>query len=150
MQSRADADRHQWRLASYILGKVMSLSAKSAQSGFPTRLLSVFFMLLLGTAIFSWGLHSKLSLYEAPPVTQATLPIAKLLSEQERPTADQMERQLHAPPPAPTEVQILFSGISIQPTPNAPNVREEEHVAVPLVFCFSGPSLLRPPPVHAA
>src|ERR1700741_1914500 len=43
-------------------------------------------ILLLALAVFGWGLHSKLSLYQLRPRASETLPVAKLLSERERPT----------------------------------------------------------------
>lgn len=46
-------------------------------------------MLLLGIAVICWGLHDKLSLYTPPGVTPPAAK-AKLLTEQERPTAAQV------------------------------------------------------------
>ena len=43
-------------------------------------------ILLLALAVFGWGLHSKLSLYKLRARASETLPVAKLLSERERPT----------------------------------------------------------------
>ncbi len=43
-------------------------------------------MLLLSLAVFSWGLHYKLSLYNAPARSSAPQVAAKLLSQQERAT----------------------------------------------------------------
>ena len=42
------------------------------------------YVLLLALSVFGWGLHSKLSLYEFNTGSQASTPIAKLLSERER------------------------------------------------------------------
>jgi hypothetical protein len=44
-------------------------------------------MALLGLAVFCWGLHSKLSLYQSASA-QRGVPVAKILSEKERPTAN--------------------------------------------------------------
>jgi hypothetical protein len=41
-------------------------------------------MLLLAFAVFGWGLHYKLTLYEQAAPVQASEPAAKLLSERER------------------------------------------------------------------
>lgn len=52
------------------------------------------FILALAVAVFAWGLHSKLSLYRTAAPTATHAPIAKLLSNRERPadTVVQIER----------------------------------------------------------
>jgi hypothetical protein len=102
-------------------------------------------VLLLALAVFGWGLHSKLSLYHlrAPETT----PIAKLLSERERPTdtaqhCDLNQGDLHV-------VALAASAILI-PRPVKPaRVIPRRGDAPPLppsTFALKGPSLRRPPP----
>lgn len=55
-----------------------------------TRLTSVLALmgsLVLALAVFGWGLHYKLSLYELPGTHHAQASHAKLLSQKERPNA---------------------------------------------------------------
>jgi hypothetical protein len=104
-------------------------------------------ILLLALAVFGWGLHSKLSLYHlrAPETT----PIAKLLSERERPTdaaqhCDLNQGDLHV-------VALAASAILI-PRPVKPaRVLPQRVDAPPLrTLALKGPSLRRPPPLLAA
>jgi hypothetical protein len=113
------------------------------------RVCSGFFVFLLAVALFGWGLHSKLSLYDAHREAQASVPIAKLLSEQERPSAHQSLR-LHAPPMEMQAVVLVFIPAAIPPVPSQFGERQDERAATPVAFSFSGPSLLRPPPARAA
>jgi hypothetical protein len=46
-------------------------------------------LLLLCMAIFGWGLQYKLSLYQGSKSISHLTPVAKLLSQKERPAADQ-------------------------------------------------------------
>lgn len=52
------------------------------------------FILVLAIAVFAWGLRSKLSLYRTAAPTAVHAPVAKLLSNRERPadTVVQIER----------------------------------------------------------
>jgi len=50
--------------------------------------LNVMGMLLLAVAVFAWGLHYKMSLYNTSNGLTASVPHAKLLSEKERPEPD--------------------------------------------------------------
>lgn len=54
------------------------------------------FILALAVAVFAWGLRSKLSLYREAVPTAAHAPVAKLLSNRERPadTVVQIERAI--------------------------------------------------------
>lgn len=54
------------------------------------------FILALAIAVFAWGLRSKLSLYREAGPTAAHTPVAKLLSNRERPadTVVQIERAI--------------------------------------------------------
>jgi hypothetical protein len=44
-------------------------------------------ILIVALAVFGWGLHYKLSLYDLPGNHSAAVPHAKLLSQKERPAA---------------------------------------------------------------
>ncbi len=57
-----------------------------------------FAMLLLAIAVFGWGLHYKLTLYQQGAEVRVSEPAAKLLSERERPTENATNdcSQLHA------------------------------------------------------
>jgi hypothetical protein len=108
-------------------------------------------ILLLALAVFGWGLHSKLSLYHARARASETLPIAKLLSERERPTdiaqqCDLNYGDLHAVALAATVILMP------RPAKTAPQAAPR-HDAPPLpsrTLALKGPSLRRPPPSHIA
>ena len=100
-------------------------------------------ILLLALAVFGWGLHSKLSLYHLR--ASETTPIAKLLSERERPTdtaehRDLNQGDLHA-------VALAASAILI-PRPVKPARLIPQRVDAPPLrtLALKGPSLRRPPP----
>jgi hypothetical protein len=105
------------------------------------------YVFLLALSVFGWGLHSKLSLYECNTGSQASTPIAKLLSDQERAPEHRMRHvdakpaQLHivvlyvAPPPRPAEFFGAWRDVL---------------TIKPVAFAFDGPSLLRPPPYSVA
>lgn len=105
------------------------------------------YVFLLALSVFGWGLHSKLSLYESNTGSQASTPIAKLLSEQER-APEYQTRQIDA---KPVQLHIVVPYV-------APAPRPVEHSALwrdvptvkPVAFAFDGPSLLRPPPYSIA
>jgi hypothetical protein len=108
-------------------------------------------ILLLALAVFGWGLHSKLSLYHVRARASEVAPVAKLLSERERPAdtaqhCDLNHGDLHA-------VALAVSLVLI-PRP-AKDVREAapRGDAPPLpvpAFALKGPSLRRPPPSRIA
>lgn len=104
------------------------------------------YVFLLALSVFGWGLHSKLSLYECNTGSQASTPIAKLLSERERvpyhqprhvdaKPAELLVILYVAPPPRPAEFSGLWHDVL---------------TVKPVAFSFDGPSLLRPPPDSAA
>jgi hypothetical protein len=108
-------------------------------------------ILLLALAVFGWGLHSKLSLYHIRARTSETAPIAKLLSERERPAdvaqhSDVNHADLHRValaavvvlmPEAPQDVR------RIRPRRDAPPTASR-------TSALKGPALRRPPPSFAA
>ena len=68
------------------------------------------FLLMLGLAVFAWGLHYKLSLYRSAAAHQRQ-PAAKLLSQKERPSAVmRMERLLYHGLPAPVVTRRALAG----------------------------------------
>lgn len=53
--------------------------------------------MVLAAAVFVWGSQYKCSLYHRHPEKHARIPVAKLLSERERPVAAQETASTHAP-----------------------------------------------------
>ncbi len=108
-------------------------------------------ILLLALAVFGWGLHSKLSLYHIRARASETAPIAKLLSERERPMdtaqhSDVNHADLHRA--ALAAVVVLMPELSqdvlrIRPRRDAPP-------AASRTLALKGPALRRPPPSFAA
>ena len=108
-------------------------------------------ILLLALAVFGWGLHSKLSLYQLRPRASETLPVAKLLSERERPTdiaqqSDLNHGDLHAVALAATVILIPRPAKTL---PQAAS-RRDAPLVPPRTLPLKGPSLRRPPPSHIA
>jgi hypothetical protein len=108
-------------------------------------------ILLLALAVFGWGLHSKLSLYHIRARTSETAPIAKLLSERERPVdtaqhSDVNHGGLHR--------VALASLILLIPEPPQDvrqiRPRRDAPPAASPTFAIKGPALRRPPPSFAA
>jgi hypothetical protein len=107
--------------------------------------------LLLALAVFGWGLHSKLSLYHVRARASETAPIAKLLSERERPAVTAQHRDLnqgnlHAVALAVSAVlmpRLTKQTLDISPRGEAPPLP-------PRTLALKGPSLRRPPPSLAA
>jgi hypothetical protein len=124
---------------------------KRELNGYKSRFAIGVSILLLALAVFGWGLHSKLSLYHIRARTSETTPIAKLLSERERPTdmaqhSDVNHAYLHRAalagvivlmPEAPQDVR------RIRPRRDAPP-------AASRTFALKGPALRRPPPSFPA
>jgi len=105
------------------------------------------YVFLLALSVFGWGLHSKLSLYDSNTGTQASVPIAKLLSEQERPSDHQSQ---HADlKPVQLRALDIFAAASPRPVGSFRPWRDALPVK-PVAFSFDGPSLLRPPPSSVA
>ncbi|MDX6457102.1 MAG: hypothetical protein QOE55_799 [Acidobacteriaceae bacterium] len=103
------------------------------------------YVFFLALCVFGWGLHSKLSLYESNTAAQASTPIAKLLSEQERaPDHQSQHAQLK-----PVQLFVIYAAISPRPVEIYRPWRDVLHVK-PVAFSFDGPSLLRPPPSPVA
>ena len=104
-------------------------------------------ILLLALAVFGWGLHSKLSLYHIRARTSETAPIAKLLSERERPTDTAQHSDVNH---ADLHRVALASLIVLMPEPPQ-DVRQirPRRDALPVASCtfaLKGPALRRPPP----
>jgi hypothetical protein len=107
-------------------------------------------ILLLALAVFGWGLHSKLSLYHIRARTSETAPIAKLLSERERPVdmaqhSDVNHADLHR--------MALVSLVLIpEPPQDLRQIRPRRDAppAASPTFALKGPALRRPPPSFAA
>jgi hypothetical protein len=65
-----------------------SLSLLSNSPGNRRRVLLPLGLLMLSMAVFGWGLQYKLSLYQGKDSISHLTPVAKLLSQKERPAAD--------------------------------------------------------------
>jgi hypothetical protein len=68
----------------------------------PNRRVSVFTALatlFLAFTVFSWGTGYKLSLYDPPGSPSTVIPVAKLLSQKERPSAAKSDAQLNTAAP---------------------------------------------------
>lgn len=104
-------------------------------------------ILLLALAVFGWGLHSKLSLYHIRARTSETAPIAKLLSERERP-ADTV--QCSNVNQADLHRVALAALVVIMPEPPQEvrriRPRRDAPPAASRTFALKGPALRRPPP----
>jgi hypothetical protein len=104
-------------------------------------------VLLLALAVVGWGLHSKLSLYHIRARDSETAPIAKLLSERERP-ADAAQHCYAND----TDLLVPASPVSILLMPSSEDgirAKQPRENAPPLpsrTVTFKGPSLRRPPP----
>lgn len=102
------------------------------------------FVIVLALAVFGWGLHSKLSLYHVSAHRSAHAPVAKLLSQRERPS-DRLE-QIALSSADPHVVVFAATALSLlraaeaKPSPRA-LAPPPERLVTP-----QGPSLLRPPP----
>jgi hypothetical protein len=103
-------------------------------------------ILLLALAVFGWGLHSKLSLYHIRARTSETAPIAKLLSERERPAdtaqhSDVNHADLHR---AALAVVVLMP----EPSQDVRRIRPRRDAppAASRTLALKGPALRRPPP----
>lgn len=108
-------------------------------------------ILLLALAVFGWGLHSKLSLYHIRARASETTPIAKLLSERERPKDMARRNNLNQ---ADLHRAALAATIVLMPEPPRDvrriRPRREAPPAASRTFALKGPALRRPPPSLAA
>ena len=104
-------------------------------------------ILLLALAVFGWGLHSKLSLYHIRARTSETAPIAKLLSERERPSDTAEHCDLN---PGDLHAVALALSVALVPQPAKQIVvaapRRESLPLPSRTLALKGPSLRRPPP----
>ena len=108
-------------------------------------------ILLLALAVFGWGLHSKLSLYHIRARTSEVAPIAKLLSERERPADTARHRDVNH---ADLHQVALASLIVLMPE-SPQDVRQirprrDAPPAASRTFALKGPALRRPPPSFGA
>ena len=102
-------------------------------------------MVLLGVAVFAWGLHYKLSLYNQTERQVAQAPAAKLLSQQERPaTGAQAVADREPPSVVIAFLLLLLASPIIRAMLRLP-------VRVPLLWTELDPAQLwrRPPPCPA-
>jgi hypothetical protein len=104
-------------------------------------------ILLLALAVFGWGLHSKLSLYHVRARASETAPIAKLLSERERPTDTAQYANVNH---ADLHRAALASAVVFLPQPpeNTRPIRprSEAPPVASRTLAIKGPLLRRPPP----
>jgi hypothetical protein len=104
-------------------------------------------ILLLALAVFGWGLHSKLSLYHVRAGASEAVPIAKLLSERERPSDTAEHCELN---PGDLHAVALALSVALMPRPAKQIVvaaPRRESLPVPSrTLALKGPSLRRPPP----
>ena len=108
-------------------------------------------ILLLALAVFGWGLHSKLSLYHVRARTSETAPIAKLLSERERPTDKAQHSNVNH---ADLHRAALAATIVLMPEPPQDVLRirprRDAPPAASRTLALKGPALRRPPPSFGA
>ena len=108
-------------------------------------------ILLLALAVFGWGLHSKLSLYHVRAGASEAVPIAKLLSERERPSDTAEHRDLN---PGDLHAVALALSVVLIPQPAKQIVvaspRRESLPVGSHTLPVKGPSLRRPPPLPLA
>ncbi|HZD75688.1 MAG TPA: hypothetical protein VE218_01705 [Acidobacteriaceae bacterium] len=109
------------------------------------------FIFVLALSVFGWGLHSKLSLYDMNHEARVATPIAKLLSEQERPPSCQTQHIRAESNPVQLHVVAFYVAAAAIPL-STEQFRLERSVTWPkaVAFSFDGPSLLRPPPFRFA
>jgi hypothetical protein len=104
-------------------------------------------ILLLALAVFGWGLHSKLSLYHVRAGASEAVPIAKLLSERERPSDTAEHCDLN---PGDLHAVALALSVALVPQPAKQIVvaapRRESLPLPSRTLALKGPSLRRPPP----
>jgi hypothetical protein len=102
------------------------------------------FVFVLALAVFGWGLHSKLSLYRVTAATHTHAPVAKLLSQRERPH-DGLEQI--AVGPADLHLVVFAASALLLPRLIDPKLSRRDLSPPPQrLIVLKGPSLLRPPP----
>jgi hypothetical protein len=102
-------------------------------------------LLMLCMAVFGWGLQYKLSLYKGKDSVSHLAPVAKLLSQKERPAAVQAVLRLSNPPVWPV---YLIVALAFGLAPAAARLlrsgsREEDPAPLPVPVRAL---FLRPPP----
>lgn len=121
-----------------VIGRRTDSSGSSALLKFDrtnrTKSPALLFFTMLSFAVFLWGIQYKLSLYHSE-VAQRIVPVAKLLSQKERPSfSTQLERFLLTEHPLPkTPSKKLFTTHIAQepPTQIAISIRVERAVRLP-------------------
>jgi hypothetical protein len=125
----------------------MSHSENSASQSRQSHFVIGVSVLLLALAVIGWGLHSKLSLYHIRARDSETAPIAKLLSERERPADTAQHCYAND-----ADLLVPVSPVSILLMPSsedcirAKQPREHAPLLPSRTIIFKGPSLRRPPP----
>ena len=108
-------------------------------------------ILLLALAVFGWGLHSKLSLYHVRAGASEAVPIAKLLSERERPADTAQHSDVNH---ADLHRVALAALVVLMPEPPQDvrriRPRRDAPPAASRTLALKGPALRRPPPSFAA
>ena len=108
------------------------------------------FIFVLALSVFGWGLHSKLSLYDMSHEAQVATPIAKLLSEQERPPSCQTQHIRAESNPVQLHVVAFYVAAAVPLSTEQFWLQRNVPSLKPVAFSFDGPSLLRPPPFRFA
>ena len=102
-------------------------------------------ILIVALAVFGWGLHYKMSLYDSPNSHSTAVPHAKLLSQKERPAASteagliRLESQRQVVPAAIVTGSAIAAPRWMQIRPTVWNARQRQ-IATTSFFSF------RPPP----
>jgi hypothetical protein len=123
---------------------VMEYASKIRGTQLQTVLPASIFVFVLALAVFGWGLHSKLSLYRVSAQTSAQAPVAKLLSQRERPT-NRLEQVAVAP--ADLHMVVFVASVLLTPRSIESKPLRRDRSAPPRQWIpLQGPSLLRPPP----
>ena len=113
---------------------------------------ALFFVLMLAIAVFSWGLHYKMSLY-CPKATQSNVPVAKLLSQKERPVSPKDLSSARSTSPQPQSstpfsiflIATIAAGVSFVLSISIRTVTtidDSRNRSCAVSYCFSP----RPPP----
>jgi hypothetical protein len=107
-------------------------------------------LLTLSMAVFGWGLQYKLSLYQGKDSISHLAPVAKLLSQKERPAARQVmdarPTELPAFPLFPSLLMVALTPDLYQAAARYVRTASTEGSRAPLPPCLQA-VFLRPPPV---
>ena len=128
----------------------MISSIKNGFRGAKWYVCSGCFIFVLALSVFGWGLHSKLSLYDMNHEARVATPIAKLLSEQERPPSCQTQHRAESNPVQLHVVAFYVAAVAIPLSTERFRLERTVSWPKPVAFSFDGPSLLRPPPFRFA